>query len=214
MNRVLITSGPTREFLDPVRFLSNSSSGRMGTALATAALAVGFDVVVVSGPVQVMYPPGCRIRWVQSTQQMLEAAVDEFPGCRGIIAAAAPCDYHMLQPAQHKLKKTGQPLLLELHETPDILSTLAAMKRADQFSVGFALETEQMLHHGQDKMRRKGCDLMVLNALHAMESIDTAVTLIEASGAILDRHVGPKTEVAEAILQLVASRWPPAAAVG
>jgi phosphopantothenoylcysteine decarboxylase/phosphopantothenate--cysteine ligase len=209
MNRLLITSGPTREFLDPIRFLTNSSSGQMGRALAAAALEVGYEVAIVSGPVPVTYPAECHVVNVVSTQDMLEASLAEFPHCQGVIAAAAPCDYRVKDPALHKIKKSGQPLTLELHETPDILEALAAIKRPEQFSVGFALETQEMLTRGQDKMRRKSCQLMVLNGPEAMQAADTSVTLLDRSGEVFARHAGTKPEVAREILAVIASLWPP-----
>ncbi len=120
MPRILITSGPTRQYLDPVRYLTNASSGRMGEALATAAVDAGHEVVVVSGPVDVAYPPAAEVVPVVSTEEMLEACLDVFPTCDGLIAVAAPCDYRPMVVAPHKIRKTGEPLQLHLVETPDV----------------------------------------------------------------------------------------------
>ena len=114
MARILITSGPTRQYIDPVRYLSNASSGQMGACLAVAALAGGHDVVIVSGPVLVEYPAAARVVSVLSTEEMLVAAVAEFEHCDGLIGAAAPCDYRPIEVADHKLRKTGQSLELKL----------------------------------------------------------------------------------------------------
>ena len=105
MAKLLITSGPTRQYLDPVRYLTNASSGRMGSALADAALKAGHDVVVVSGPVDIAYPEGARIVPVVSTEEMLEAAMREFQQCDGMIGAAAPCDYRPVKVAPDKLRR-------------------------------------------------------------------------------------------------------------
>ena len=117
MARILITSGPTRQYLDPVRYLTNASSGRMGAGLAEAALDFGHEVVVLSGPVQVEYPSQAKVIDVISTEEMLEAAQDLFRECDGAIGAAAPCDYRPVIVAEHKIAKTGEPLELHLIET-------------------------------------------------------------------------------------------------
>ena len=124
MSRILITSGPTRQYLDPVRYLSNGSSGRMGKALAEAVLAAGHEVVIVSGPVEVRYPSAARVVPVVSTEEMLAACLDVFPQCAGLIAAAAPCDYRPRVVAAEKIRKTGAPIDVHLVETPDIVARL------------------------------------------------------------------------------------------
>src|SRR6478672_1455119 len=142
MVRILITSGPTRQYLDPVRYLTNASSGRMGRALAAAALELGHEVVVVSGPVSVEFPQGADVRPIVSTEELLAACQELFPSCDGVIGAAAPCDYRPVRVEQQKIAKTGQPLTLNLIETPDVMATLGATKRKGQWLVGFALETD------------------------------------------------------------------------
>ncbi|HUQ69414.1 MAG TPA: phosphopantothenoylcysteine decarboxylase, partial [Planctomycetaceae bacterium] len=142
MARILITSGPTRQYLDPVRYLTNGSSGRMGRELAAAALELGHEVVVVSGPVSVEYPAGALVRPVISTEDLLAACQELFPKCDGVIGAAAPCDYRPVRVEEHKIAKTGEPLVLNLIETPDVMATLGASKKSGQWLVGFALETD------------------------------------------------------------------------
>ena len=124
MARILLTSGPTRQYLDPVRYLSNGSSGRMGKALAEAALEAGHEVVIVSGPVEVRYPQAARVLPVISTEEMLEACLSVFPECDGLIAAAAPCDYRPKVVASEKIRKTGGTLDVQFVETPDIVARL------------------------------------------------------------------------------------------
>ncbi|MCA9265442.1 MAG: phosphopantothenoylcysteine decarboxylase, partial [Planctomycetales bacterium] len=162
MARILITSGPTRQYLDPVRYLTNASSGRMGASLAEAAIAVGHEVVVVSGPVDVAYPERCRVVPVISTEDMLEAAEAEFATCDGLIGVAAPCDYRPVRVEDQKISKTGDPLVLYLVETPDIVATLGAKKRVDQWVVGFALETEDHRFRAITKLQKKSCNFIVL----------------------------------------------------
>src|SRR3954453_21780780 len=118
MARILITSGPTRQYLDPVRYLTNASSGRMGRALAAAALELGHEVVVVSGPVNVEYPKAADVRPIVSTEELLAVCKELFPSCGGAIGAAAPCDYRPVRVETQKIAKTGQPLMLNLVETP------------------------------------------------------------------------------------------------
>src|ERR1700676_5812893 len=153
MARILITSGPTREFLDPVRYLTNASSGRLGQAIAAAAIEAGHSVVVVSGPVGVEYPAAAEVVRVASTPEMLDACRKAIPSCDGVIGVAAPCDFTPVTVQQQKIRKTGAPLQLELRETPDILAALAAERRAGQWLVGFALGTDDQRRSALSKLR-------------------------------------------------------------
>lgn len=206
MAHILITSGPTRQYLDPVRYLSNASSGRMGRALAAAALRAGHDVTVVSGPVALSYPDGATVLPVVSTEEMLAACQSVFPQCDGLIGAAAPCDYRPRQVASQKISKTGGPLAVELVETPDIIATLAAGKRG-QWMVAFALETADCHLRAMQKLERKACDLIVLNGPAAIHSDDTAIEVLDRGGAVLLDVSGSKETVAEALVALIAQRW-------
>jgi phosphopantothenoylcysteine decarboxylase/phosphopantothenate--cysteine ligase len=206
MARILITSGPTREHLDPVRYLTNASSGQMGRALTAAALRAGHEAVVVSGPVDVEYPAPAEVLRVVTTQEMLDACRRVFPECDGLIAVAAPCDYRPAKVAAHKIKKTGRGLDLHLVETPDIVAALGASKRPSQWMVAFALETEDPRFRAMQKLERKRCDLIVLNGPAAIHSSRTAAEVIDRQGAVLATLSGPKDEVAEAILRIVGSR--------
>ena len=125
MSHILITSGPTRQYLDPVRYLTNASSGRMGAALAEACLHRGHQVTIVSGPVPIDYPTGARVVPVISTEEMLATCQEIFPTCDGVIGAAAPCDYRPRHISANKIAKTGEPLSLHLVETLDVIATLA-----------------------------------------------------------------------------------------
>lgn len=206
MARILITSGPTRQYIDPVRYLTNGSSGRMGRALALAAIARGHQVVVVSGPVEVTYPAAADVRPVLTTDDMLAACREIFPACDGLIAAAAPCDYRPLRVAPHKITKTGRPLELQLVETPDVVATLGAEKQPAQWLVGFALETQDRRIRAQVKLEKKSCDLMVVNGLEAMHAADNHVEILDRRGAVVATLQGPKEDVAHGILQVIEDR--------
>ena len=179
---VLITSGPTRQFLDPVRFISNASSGKMGAAIAKTALASGYDVTVITGPVNIHYPVGCNVIPVETTQEMLDAAQAIFPRCDLLVGAAAPSDYMPRAVLDDKLKKTGEPIILHLVETPDIIATLASSKKPQQIVVGFALETSDHRFQALRKMEEKCCDYIVLNEPTAMTSEENTVRIFGQSG--------------------------------
>jgi phosphopantothenoylcysteine decarboxylase/phosphopantothenate--cysteine ligase len=206
MARILITSGPTRQYLDPVRYLTNASSGRMGRALAVAALAAGHEVVVVSGPVAVEYPSQAKVLPVISTEELLETCQREFPHCDGVIGAAAPCDYRPVQVESKKIAKTGQPLELHLVETPDVMASLGATKRPGQWLVGFALETDDQRFRALVKLEKKSCDLMVLNGPAAMDSLDNQVEVLDETGEVIADIEGTKEEVASGILRVIGER--------
>lgn len=205
MARVLITSGPTRQYLDPVRYLTNASSGRMGQALAEAMLRLGHEVVIVSGPVDVAYPAAAEVVPVVSTDEMLEICQQIFPACQGLIGVAAPCDYRPVRVASSKIQKTGQPLELHLIETPDVVATLGAAKQG-QWLVGFALETDDQRLRALAKLEKKHCDLMVLNGPEAMHAADTRVEIIDRQGAVIETLAGAKEEVGAGIARVIQHR--------
>jgi phosphopantothenoylcysteine decarboxylase/phosphopantothenate--cysteine ligase len=207
MPRILITSGPTRQYLDPVRYLTNASSGRMGAALAEAAVEAGHQVAIVSGPVDVSYPAAARVIPVVSTEEMLAACLREFPACDGLIAVAAPCDYRPVAVAPRKIRKTGNPLVLELAETSDIVAEVAACRQdaggKSPWIVAFALETEDRHMRAMQKLERKSCDLIVVNGPQAMHAADTRVEILDKRGQVLGDFAGGKTDVAKQILRVI-----------
>ena len=205
MARILITSGPTRQYLDPVRYLTNASSGRMGAALAAAALDLGHAVTVVSGPVEVPYPADAEVIAVTSTEEMLAAAREAFERCDGLIGAAAPCDYRPERVASHKIAKTGEPLLLRLLETDDVVATLAQAK-GRRWVVGFALETEDHRLRALAKLERKSCDLMVSNGVAAISAVENQVEILDPAGTVLREAAGSKEAVAREILAVIQER--------
>lgn len=203
MSRILITSGPTRQYLDPVRYLTNASSGRMGQALARAALDCGHQVTIVSGPVAIEYPNECELHNVVTTDELLDACCQQFPNCDGLIGAAAPCDYRPMRVAPQKIAKTGDPLLLELVETPDVVASLGAVKRPFQWIVGFALETNDERFRAITKMLKKSCDLMVVNGPSAIDSLDNRVEILAPDGSVVSSASGSKYAVAEEIMRQI-----------
>jgi phosphopantothenoylcysteine decarboxylase/phosphopantothenate--cysteine ligase len=203
--RVLVTAGPTREAIDPVRFLSNHSSGKMGVAIAAAAWRRGAEVTLIAGPLLVPVPPGVTVHQVESTEEMRDAVAARVGESDVLVMAAAPADYRPAEVAPGKLKKTGAPRMLELHETPDILSATRSARRAGAVMVGFALETDDLLANAARKLEAKGLDLIVLNDAKepgAGFGVDTnRVTFLTRGGGEPERlPLMPKGEVADAIL--------------
>ena len=177
----------------------------MGAALATAALDLGHEVVVVSGPVEVAYPAGAEVVPVVSTEEMMERARQLFATCDGLIGAAAPCDYRPVRVEPNKIAKTGEPLKLHLIEPDDIVATLGADKR-DRWVGGVALETEDHRLRALAKLERKCCDLIVSNSVEAMHSLNNQVEIIDPAGTVLKQATGPKLTVAREILAVIAER--------
>jgi len=202
MSRILITSGPTRQYLDPVRYLTNASSGRMGAALASAALEAGHEVVVVSGPVDVEYPEAAEVIPIVSTEEMLEASLEEFPTCDGLIGVAAPCDYRPVVVSSRKIRRTGEPLKLRLVETPDVVALLGAIKES-QWIVAFALETEDERIRAMQKLERKSADLIVVNGPASMHAVDTRVEVLNLEGRVLAALSGTKFQVGRGIFRVI-----------
>lgn len=203
MANIVITSGPTRQYLDPVRYLTNGSSGRMGASLAQAAIDLGHTVTIISGPVSVQYPREARVVDVVTTEEMLEATRAAFQNADGLIGAAAPCDYMPRQVESQKLSKTGAGLQLSLIETPDIVATLGNTKKPNQWVVGFALETEDVRFRAIVKMSKKCCDMIVSNSASAMNADDNSVEIILHDGTVLEQAAGPKQSVARSILNQI-----------
>ena len=205
-SRILITSGPTREHLDPVRYLSNASSGQMGCCLAVAALENGFDVTIVSGPVAIDYPADADVINVVSTDEMLEAVKEHWPRCVGLIAAAAPSDFRPANFSSTKIKKSAdsKTMSLELIENPDILAEAGKCKTDKQWTIGFALETDNGHANAVSKLERKNCDYIVLNAPSAIDSADNSISIIDPTGKSVETFAGPKQLVANRIIALIA----------
>jgi phosphopantothenoylcysteine decarboxylase/phosphopantothenate--cysteine ligase len=206
---MLITAGPTREKIDPVRYLTNRSSGRMGYALAEAALRRGARVLLVSGPTALTPPGAAEVTWVESAEQMRQAALSLLPQATVIIKTAAVSDYRPKAPASQKLKRSG-PMALELEPTSDILAELARQKQAPgaapRIIVGFAAETQNTLENARQKLLAKSLDAIVVNDVSregiGFDSERNAVTIITQSD-VVEVPETTKWEVAQRVLDQV-----------
>jgi len=205
--RALITAGPTREAIDPVRFVSNRSSGKMGYAVAQAMRAAGAEVVLVSGPVALAPPPGVRRIGVETAVQMHAAVQQELPGCDVFIATAAVADYRPVAVAESKIKKKSEQMTLEMIRTTDILAAVAA--RADRpFVVGFAAETDAVEQHAREKLLRKNLDMIAANEVGASKAFDCEdnALLVLWRGGRAELPRASKSELATALVALIAER--------
>jgi len=204
---VLVTAGPTREPLDPVRFLSNYSSGKMGVAIAAVAWRRGADVTLVAGPLSVSVPVGVIHVPVQSTTEMRDAVAERIGTADVVVMSAAPADYQPATLAPGKLKKTGGDRTLDLRETPDILVSTRHARKTGAVVVGFALETDDLLANAKKKLEGKGLDMVVLNAANepgAGFGVDTnRVTIVRKGVEPEQMPLLDKREVAERILDQV-----------
>ena len=202
--KILVTAGPTREKIDPVRFISNRSSGKMGYALAETARELGHEVVLVSGPVALTPPAGVEVVNVESAAEMAAAVKSAAPGCDMVIMAAAVADYRPKHAAAHKLKKRPGEMFLELERTEDILFSLGKMKRPGQLLVGFAAETEELLTNAAGKLERKNLDWIVANTVADGFGTDTdKVTMLGRNGQKIDVPRAAKRDVARRILDVI-----------
>ena len=208
--RVLITAGPTYEKIDPVRFIGNYSSGKMGYALAEECAKRGWEVELVSGPTKLeVKHPNIRRTDVESAKQMYESATSLFPSCDAAIMCAAVADFTVASVAGEKIKRGESGLELNLVPTQDIAAALGAQKRADQRLVGFALETANELAHAQEKLCRKKLDFIVLNSLNdagaGFQHDTNKVTIIPAEGDAVPFELKSKAEVAKDIIDYLCS---------
>jgi phosphopantothenoylcysteine decarboxylase/phosphopantothenate--cysteine ligase len=205
-NTVLVTAGPTQEPLDPVRYITNHSSGKMGYAIAEAARDRGANVVLVSGPVSIPAPAGVTVEQVRTARDMRQAVLRRLDEATIIIKSAAVGDYQLEHVPQQKMKKTGARLSVELDPTPDILAEIGRRK-GDRLLIGFAAETEHLTREGRRKLETKNCDMVVANLVgqegSGFESDFNEVALITRSGDPV--HVGPapKREIADRILDQI-----------
>jgi phosphopantothenoylcysteine decarboxylase/phosphopantothenate--cysteine ligase len=206
---VLVTAGPTREAIDPVRFIGNRSSGRMGFALASAAWRLGARVTLIAGPSALPTPTGVARIEVESAEQMRGAVADWLPDADVLLMAAAVSDFRPASAAEQKIKKEhGPPAALELTRTADVLRSTRGQRRPGSVIVGFALETESALENGRRKLADKDLDLLVVNDARepgaGFEVETNRVTVLDRSGVADELPLLPKSEVAERILERVA----------
>jgi phosphopantothenoylcysteine decarboxylase/phosphopantothenate--cysteine ligase len=203
-HRVLVSAGPTQEAIDPVRFISNRSSGKMGYAVAEAAQARGAQVVLVTGPTALPIPRGIEVVSVATAEEMLNALSARLAWSTTVIMAAAVADFRPTHPASQKIKKQGRTgQTLDLERTTDILASLSA-QRTTQFMVGFAAETSDLIAHAKDKLKSKGLDLIVANDVTiegaGFGSDQNTATVIDREGNLTELPLMPKRSLADAIL--------------
>jgi phosphopantothenoylcysteine decarboxylase/phosphopantothenate--cysteine ligase len=205
--RVVVTAGPTREPVDPVRYISNRSSGKMGVAIAASAWRRGADVLLVAGPMAVPPPHGVDIVNVETTEDMAAVVERELAGADALIMAAAPADFRAAAPSRSKIKKGSAPSTIELTPTPDILASTKRLRRPGAVIVGFALETEDAVRNGREKLEAKELDLVVVNDARepgAGFGVDTnRVTFVRRDGQLEVLPLLSKVEVADEILNRV-----------
>ncbi len=207
-NNVLITAGPTYEAIDPVRFIGNRSSGKMGVAIAEQFAERGANVTLVLGPSKLSpKSPGITVVRVESAQQMYDSAVQHFENAEIVVLSAAVADYRPAHVAEQKIKKKGDGMTIELEKTPDIAASLGKMKRPGQFIVGFALETNDELQNANEKLVKKNFDFIVLNSLQdagAGFNFDTnKITILYRDNKRKDFELKTKAEVAKDIVDEV-----------
>ena len=201
--KILLTAGPTREPIDPVRFISNRSSGKMGYALAAAAAAAGHEVVLISGPTNLAPPAGVKFHRIETADELWQAVQENLPGVELAIFAAAVADYRVAEVATQKIKKQSDELTLQLVKNVDILGSMRAAGYRGALA-GFAAETNDLLLHAKSKLERKGCDLIIANDVSAagigFDADENAVTLVFADGhhEILPRQA--KSSLAEKLI--------------
>jgi phosphopantothenoylcysteine decarboxylase / phosphopantothenate---cysteine ligase len=203
---VLVTAGPTQEPLDPVRFISNRSSGKMGYSLAQAASERGARVVLVSGPVELAEPANVQVVHVRTAVEMHDAVMEHLKDATIIIKAAAVADYHVAQVPGHKLKKTAMRMSLELDPTPDILAELGR-KKGDRLLIGFAAETENLIENARRKLESKNCDMVVANLVGpdstGFESDQNEVVLVLRTHETIPLARAAKRQIADRIFDQV-----------
>ena len=206
--RILVTAGPTVERIDPVRFITNRSTGKMGYAIAAAAARRGAEVVLVSGPVSLPCPDGVERVSVESSRELCDAVLGRAGDCDAVIQAAAPADFTPAAFSETKIKKTGEGMALELRPTTDIAAALGARKRPGQVLVAFAAETNDLIDNARGKLARKNADLVVANDVTrpgAGFGADTNIVSLVTRDSARELPVMPKSEVADAILDAVAA---------
>lgn len=205
---VIVTAGPTREPIDPVRYITNRSSGKMGYAIARAAAAQGANVVLVSGPVSLPAPPGMDVRHVNTAQEMYDVTHEHIANADIFVAAAAVADYRPAKTEQQKIKKDKETSNIELVRCPDILASVAAL-RTPPFTVGFAAETEKVEDHARSKLEKKKLDMIVANQVgddRGFDHDENAVSVLWQNGT-KEFPKAAKAELARELIELIAERY-------
>lgn len=208
--RFVITAGPTREPIDPVRYITNRSSGKMGYALAAAAKEAGHTVTLISGPTNLQQPPGVNFVPVETARQMFDAVAGVIKTHDVAIFSAAVADYRPAQVAGEKIKKTDDQIMLAMEKTADILGSARIDFGFDGFLVGFAAETQDLIHEAQRKLRQKACDMIVANDVSkpgtGFDSEENEITLCLPGGKSIPLPRQKKTDLAKEIVRFVEER--------
>ncbi|OXU14019.1 phosphopantothenoylcysteine decarboxylase [Sedimentisphaera salicampi] len=199
--RVLVTAGGTREYIDPVRYITNASTGKMGYAAAAAAVERGHSVKLISAPTSIAHPKGAELISIVSAEEMFEAVKNEFAYCDCLIMAAAVSDYRPERYAEKKIKKSSEEIELTFHKTPDILQWAGDNKNG-QIIVGFALEDESLLEKADEKMQRKKMDIIVANSPSAISQECSHIYIKQSGGEWLNRPERHKSETAVEIIRM------------
>ena len=199
----LITAGPTREYIDPVRFISNASSGKTGLALTLAALSAGHKVTLITTTTNIKPPAKANLVFAETAEEMFTAVKKYFGKCDCLIMAAAVADYTPARPAKFKIKKSNQPLFIKLKPTPDILKWAAAHKKKNQRVVGFALEDKNIRKNAEKKLKNKNLDMIIANTPASIGSDKTEVYIKTVNTEWLKISAAPKNVVAAGIIRLI-----------
>ena len=204
---VLITAGPTREKIDPVRFISNRSSGRMGYAIAEAARDAGHKVTLISGPVSLPVPSEIDLVKVESAAEMSDAVKKHFPDSDLTVMAAAVADYRPAHPLNGKMKKCSGSLFLELERTEDILAAIGSMKKPSQILVGFAAETDDLEENARGKLERKNLDWIAANYVaDGFDTTENKIILFSKNGDRIELQNAPKTVIAQRMIEIITEK--------
>ncbi|HRJ78826.1 MAG: hypothetical protein HUU03_12650 [Planctomycetaceae bacterium] len=203
--RLLVTAGPTHEYIDDVRFIGNPSTGRMGLEVARVAQRMGAQVTVVCGPTHLAPPAGVRFVPVISAEDMLAAVDERFGDCDVFIATAAVSDYRPEKRERGKIKKKKDKLALRLIRNPDVLKRMGKRRQPGQYVIGFSLEVDNALDYAREKLERKNCDIMVVTTPAHFGDSREAVRVINAKGVIHEVPPSTKAELAEHLLTLLSN---------
>lgn len=206
---ILVTAGPTQEAIDPVRYISNHSSGKMGYAIATAAAAYGAKVTLITGPTKLPYPEHINCISVITAEEMYQAVMNQIQSCQIFISTAAVADYRLEQIADHKLKKSSPVMTLKLIRNPDILTSVAALPNTP-FTVGFAAETDNILINAKEKLKNKNVSLIIANRVGkniGFNSEENAVTIINSNNETTELPLTNKTELANQLMPIIYRYW-------
>ena len=201
--RVLITAGPTREHIDEVRFITNASSGKMGHACATEAVAAGHEVTLLTGPVAAPAPDGCQVAGFVTIGELAAAVEERFDACDALIMAAGVGDFTVAAPRTGKIPRSDGPVQITLTPSRDIIASVAARRRDDQILIAFAVETDLDEDKARREMTAKNCDYVVLNPPAAMAADESEACILSRAGVVLAWALRPKTELAREIVALL-----------